>query len=124
MRLNESAEGAKRVERKPWDFNNRQRRSVGLSHPRRQQSATSVWPFDDKVDQTGMDDATNDSDSLSGEWMMRISDDNLKGLFLRSMSWARPEPARVGSLAHSATRPAATIVPSSIIAFRGCSKHS
>jgi IstB-like ATP binding protein len=33
-------------------------------------------------------------------------------------------PARVGSLARSATRPAVTIVPSSIIAFQGCSRPS
>jgi DNA replication protein DnaC len=41
-----------------------------------------------------------------------------------SSSPEQQEPARVGSLAHSATRPAATIVPSSIIACRGCSKRS
>src|ERR1700724_3613966 len=97
MRINEAAEGAERVERKARDFDNRKRRSVGLSHPRRQQNTTPVWPFDDKMNQTRMDDATNDSDSLSGERMMRIPDDDLKGLFLRSMSRARPASARVGS---------------------------
>jgi hypothetical protein len=77
MRRGEAAERAERVERKPRHFDDRKRRSVALSHPSRQQNATSIWPFDDKVNQTGMDDATNGSGSLSGEWMMRISDDNL-----------------------------------------------
>jgi hypothetical protein len=124
MRRDETAECAERVERKARDFDDRKRRSVALSHPRRQQSATSVWTFNSKVNQTGMDDATNDSDSLSGEWMMRISDDNFKGLFLRSMSLARPASARVGWRARSVTRPAATIAPSSISECPGCSMPS
>jgi hypothetical protein len=124
MRRDEAAERAERVERKPRDFDDRKRRSVALSHPRRQQSATSVWTFDDKVNQSGMDDATNDSDSLSGEWMMRISDDNLKGLFLRSMSWARPASARVGLPARSATRPAGITARCCINGYRGSSMRS
>ena len=121
MSRDEAAERAERVERKPRDFDDRKRRSVALSHPRRQQSATSVWSFDDKVNQSGMDDATNDSDSLSAEWMMRISDDNLKGLFLRSMSRARPVSAKVGSPARSATRLAAITDRSSIGVYHGSS---
>jgi hypothetical protein len=48
----------------------------------------AIWSFDYKVDQICIYNAANDADSLSGERMIRISDDDLKRLFLHTMSLA------------------------------------
>jgi hypothetical protein len=86
MYCNDAVKRSKRLERKPWNVDDRQRGGVGLSHPRRQQNAASVRLFDDKVGVVRMDDAAERKDALAATRMMRISDNNFERLFLGSMS--------------------------------------
>jgi hypothetical protein len=91
MCCNDTAKRSERVEREPWNVNDRRRGGIGLSHPRRQQNATSVGLFDYKVDAARMNNAPEGKNALADARMVRISDDNLEGLFVGSMSSDLPD---------------------------------
>jgi hypothetical protein len=105
MCSNEIAERVKCVERKSWDFHHWQARSTGFRHPSGQQNPASIWTFNHEVDQTRVDYAPEDCDPPPNKWMMRIFNDDLEVVFLGSMSLDCAESAKVGSAAHSGTRP-------------------
>jgi hypothetical protein len=64
--------------------------------------------------------AARHDNTLAGAWVVRILDQNLKALFLGSISQARPGSAKVGLLALLVKKPAATTARCSISASRGC----
>jgi hypothetical protein len=68
--------------------------------------------------------AVLDLHHMPGPWMKRIEDPYLERRTPGIVTLLRPASARAGSLAPSATRLAATIVRSSITAFRACSRRS
>jgi hypothetical protein len=68
--------------------------------------------------------AVLDLHHLPGPRMERIEDQNLERRTPGIVTLSRPGSAKAGLPAPSATRPAATIVRSSITASRACSKRS
>ena len=68
-----------------------QRRRIGLGHPRRQQQPDAVWQFDHKVRVAAVQETPNDCQAFAGMRVVRIPEDDLKGLLLGSMSCVRRE---------------------------------
>jgi hypothetical protein len=68
--------------------------------------------------------AVLDLHHLSGSWMERIEDSHVERRTPGIVTLVRAAPARVGLPVRSATRRAATIDPSSIIASQDCSMRS
>jgi hypothetical protein len=62
-----------------------------LDHPSRQQRSRAIGLLDDKVAATTMLQTTYDSHALTRTRVMRVSNQNVKTLFLGSMSWSRKE---------------------------------
>jgi hypothetical protein len=86
MNINQAAERPKCVNRQSRDFQQRQGRGPGLSHPSRQQSPIIIWSVDYEVWLVSIGMTADNSNSLSREWMMRVSHHNLERLFQGSMS--------------------------------------
>lgn len=68
--------------------------------------------------------AAHHDNTLACAWVVRIVDQDVKALFLGSISLARPASAKVGWLVPSDKRRAAITARSSISACRGCSAIS
>jgi hypothetical protein len=81
-----------RFERQAWHLDYRQLRCPGLSHPSRQQRARAVGLLDDKVDAAPMPQPTHHHDAFARTRMLRVLDQNVKGLFLGSMSPSQKAP--------------------------------
>jgi hypothetical protein len=64
-------------------------RRPGLGHPSRQQRTHAVGLLDNKVDAAAIVQLTYDGNALTGTRMLRVLDQNFKGLFLGSMSSSR-----------------------------------
>ena len=86
MSINQAAERPKCVNRQSRDFQQRQGRRPGLSHPSRQQNPMIIWSVDYEVWLVSIGATADNSNSLSREWMMRVLHHNLERLFLSSMS--------------------------------------
>ena len=78
-----------RLERQAWRLDYRKLRCPRLSHPSRQQRAGAIRLLNDKVETAGMLQLTHDGNAFAHARMFRILDQNIKGLFLGSMSLFR-----------------------------------
>ena len=78
-----------RFERQAWHRDYRQLRCPRLSHPSRQQRTRAVRLLDDKVDTAPMVQSTHHHNAFARTRMLRVLDQNVKGLFLGSMSPSR-----------------------------------
>ena len=78
-----------RFERQAWHLDYRQLRCPGLSHPSRQQRTRAVRLLDDKVDTAPVVQSTYHGNAFARTRMLRVLDQNVKGLFLGSMSPSR-----------------------------------
>jgi hypothetical protein len=81
-----------RFERQAWHLDYRQLRCPGLSHPSRQQRTRAVRLLDDKVDTAPVVQSTYHGNAFARTRMLRVLDQNVKGLFLGSMSPSRRGP--------------------------------
>jgi len=81
-----------RLEREARHLDYRKLRGPGLSHPSRQQRARAVRLLDDKVDAAPMVQSTHHDNAFARTRMLRVLDQNVKGLFLGSMSPSRRAP--------------------------------
>ena len=88
-----------------------------LAHPGRDQGECPVGLHHDQMVLAGEALAVLDLHHLPGPRMKRIEDQNLERRTPGIVTLSRPASARAGSPARSATRHAATTVPSSIIAL-------
>jgi hypothetical protein len=66
-----------------------QLRDTTLGHPSRQQRACAVGLVDDKVDLAAMLKSTHHGNAFARARMERVSDQNVKRLFLGSISQSR-----------------------------------
>jgi len=78
-----------RFERQAWYLDYRKLRCPGLSHPSWQQCARAVRLLDDKVDAAPMVQSTHHHSAFARTGMLRVLNQNVKGLFLGSMSPSR-----------------------------------
>jgi hypothetical protein len=78
-----------RFERQAWNLDYRQLRCPGLSHPSRQQRTRAVRLLDDKMDTAPMVQSTHHHNAFARTRMLTVLDQNVKGLFLGSMSPSR-----------------------------------
>ena len=124
MRADKITQLAQSAERKARDVHHRKRRGARFRHPSGQQDSATVRAINYKMDRARMNKTSNDRYWFSGKRMMQIFDDNIKEVFLRSMSLVRAAWARAGSPAPSATRRAEKTCPSSIPAPPGSSPIS
>ena len=77
------------LERQAGYFDYRKLRRPGLGHPSRQQCVCAVSLLNNEVSAATMLQPTYDSDAFAQTWMLRVLDQNVKGLFLGSMSPSR-----------------------------------
>src|ERR1700719_5392367 len=84
-----AAECVQRLERQAWHLDYRKLRGPGLGHPSRQQRARAVGLLDDKVDAAALPQPAHHHDAFARTRMLRVLDQNVKGLFLGSMSPSR-----------------------------------
>jgi hypothetical protein len=78
-----------RFERQAWHLDYRKLRCPGLGHPSRQQRARAVRLLDDKVDAAPMVQSAHHYNAFARTRMLRVLDQNVKELFLGSMSPSR-----------------------------------
>ena len=70
-------------------LDNRQLRCPGLGHPNRQQRTPAVRLIDDKMSAAAILQHAHHNDALAGSRMVRVEDQNVKGVFLGSISCSR-----------------------------------
>jgi len=78
-----------RLECQAWPLDYRKLCRPGLGHPRRQQRARAVGLLDDKVDAAPMVQSAHHHNAFARTRMLWVLDQNVKGLFLGSMSPSR-----------------------------------
>jgi hypothetical protein len=78
-----------RLECQAWPLDYRKLRSPGLGHPRRQQRARAIGLLDDKVDAAPMVQPAHHHNAFARTRMLWVLDQNVKRLFLGSMSPSR-----------------------------------
>jgi hypothetical protein len=78
-----------RLERQPRPVDDRKLCRPWFGHPSRQQRAGAIRLLNDKVVTAGMLQLTHDGNAFAHARMFRILDQNIKGLFLGSMSLFR-----------------------------------
>jgi len=81
-----------RLERKARHLDYRKLRCPELGHPGRQQRARAVGLLDDKMDAAAMLQPARHHNAFPRTRMQRVLDQNVKGLFLGSMSPSRRAP--------------------------------
>jgi hypothetical protein len=81
-----------RLERQAWHLDYRKLRRPGLGHPGRQQHARAVKLLDDKVDAAPVVQSTHDHNAFARARVLRVLDQNVKGLFLGGMLPSRRAP--------------------------------
>ena len=77
------------LKRQAWPFDDRELCRPGFRHPGRQKRPSAVGLFDDKVAAATILQTAYDSHAFTGTWVMRVSDQDVKRLFLGSMSSSR-----------------------------------
>jgi hypothetical protein len=96
MRADKITQLAQSAERKARDVHHGKRRGACFRHPSGQQGSATVRAINYKMDRARMNKTSNDRHSFSGKRMMQIFDDNIKEVFLGSMSLVRAAWAKVG----------------------------
>ena len=81
-----------RLKRKAWHLDYRKLRCRGLGHPGRQQRARAVGLLDDKMDAAAMLQPARHHNAFPRTRMLRVLDQNVKGLFLGGMLPSRKAP--------------------------------